>query len=93
MAIGKHKTKVIQQDNLLSVRYHSTEVFCWHSGIIKLDNGGYRTFTTKRRINQAFREIGAPYSLYQHKREWYVYDRKLNITMPFTNGMVLLFEK
>ena len=60
-------------DGAVSVRYHYTDMATLHSdGSVTLRTGGWRTVTTKRRINQAFRYFGIAARVYQHRHEWYV---------------------
>jgi hypothetical protein len=44
----------------------------WATGIITLDTGGWRTPTTKLRMNQAARAWGLGYHVYQADGAWYV---------------------
>ena len=60
-------------DGSVAVRYHYTDVATRHpDGTVTLRTGGWRTVTTKRRINQALRYFGIPARLYQHRHDWYV---------------------
>ncbi len=57
-------------DNTLAVRLHRTDVVKLHSdGTYTLDSGGWRTVTTKARINEY-----SPARLYQSNNIWYVGD-------------------
>lgn len=71
--IGTHKTRIETDADGVHVRYHNTRVISRApDGTITLRTGGWRTVTTKLRINQAFREWGLPFSLYQKHHAWYV---------------------
>jgi len=72
--IGKHATKVTKDGTTSTVRYHYTDVVKvnWNTGIITLNTGGWDTATTKLRMNQASREWGLGYHVYQHKGDWFV---------------------
>ena len=60
-------------DGSVAVRYHRTDVATLHPDCsVTLRSGGWRTLTTKRRINQAFEFFGIPARLYQRQHEWYV---------------------
>lgn len=92
MSIGTHKTTVRKEfdsGNLkaLSVVYHGTEVVKVASGKIILDSGGYRSATTKKRMNEAASEFNLPYNVYQHDFQWYV--RTPTDTVRFTDKMEL----
>ena len=51
--VGKHKTTIRTEAGVTTVRYHSTDVVQFDAGIIHLDTGGWKTVTTKARMNQA----------------------------------------
>lgn len=87
-------TKVTHAGNVIGVTYHNTRVAMVETlpnGVrtVTLHNGGYRTNTTKTRINQFANEFcrGA-FNLYQQKGEWFVTKRTERDTpMPFFDGM------
>ena len=56
------------------VVYHSTEIVAWNAdrSRILLRTGGYDTVTTRRKMNQAARQFGLPYSVYRDKGRTYV---------------------
>ena len=72
--IGRHATKVTKDGKTSTVRYWSTDVVKvnWNTGIITLNTGGWDTVTTKLRMNQASREWGLGYHVYQSKGDWFV---------------------
>ena len=72
--IGKHKTLVyVDSEGNTCVKYHSTDVAKRDKhGKITLNSGGWRTATTKARMNQALRQWGTPFYVYQVKGEWLV---------------------
>lgn len=74
--IGKHKTSVLVTGGIITVVYHRTPVVevNRNSGMITLDNGGWRSRTTLLRMNQASQQYGLGYSVYQRKGQWYVDD-------------------
>lgn len=87
--IGHHKTAVYTDSNKdLCVRYHQTVVWRQHpNGRVTLNSGGWRTNTTKTRINQAFRQYGYPYQVVQKNFEWFVSGPAGSV--PFTDGMTV----
>ena len=71
--IGKYKTKVFTVDGEFCVQYHQTVVFRgFPNGVIVLDTGGWKTATTKLRMNQAFNQLGLRFGVYQEKGQWWV---------------------
>ena len=70
--IGTHATKVTTGEGVTRVRYHSTDVATVDGDYVTLRSGGWKTATTKARMNQAASQLGLGYSVYQKKYEWYV---------------------
>jgi len=106
--VGKHRTTV--SDNRgnggdLTVTYHSTKVVTVRSGVgyladhwrIILDSGGYRTATTKSRMNQAANEYDLGFSVYQRGGKWFYncnpVDRRHWRRIPFEDGIVIFTTK
>jgi hypothetical protein len=73
-------TRIIRlNDNTIGVRYHSTDVVIFHAdGSVTLDSGGYRTVTTKRRMND-FTRI----TVRQKQGMWYANDEVFYDGMRF----------
>lgn len=91
--VGKTATKVATRaGRLLSVTYHNTKVVTLaDDGTITLDTGGYRTNTTKLRMNQAAEQFKLGYHVYQEKGDWWVKtDGK--IVRFDTNVMILAYH-
>ena len=73
--IGSHKTLISRVDDSIVVRYHNTDVISLTGNIVTLNNGGYETPTTKRRMNEAsdaFMPGGMGFQVYQKDFEWYI---------------------
>ncbi len=81
--VGKVATTVRNKNDVISVVYHQTEVVRVENGIITLNHGGWKTFTTKARMNQASRQFGLGYYVFQKDGAWFVdYAGK---TVPFND--------
>tara|TARA_A100001201_G_scaffold18976_1_gene21394 strand:- start:199 stop:507 length:309 start_codon:yes stop_codon:yes gene_type:complete len=86
--IGTHKTTQRIKDDILSVVYHNTEVVkVRNNRYITLDNGGYYTATSKRRMNQASQQYNLGFSVYQSDFCWYV--RIGDDIEPYYNGITI----
>jgi hypothetical protein len=72
--IGKHKTIVaIFPTGRKTVTYHNTDVVTVEAdGTVTLNNGGWKSNTTKLRMNQASRQFGLGFGVYQRDFEWFV---------------------
>ncbi len=70
-----HNTRLVQLQRIrdasevpVCVRFHATDIVAYYrDGMVMLDSGGYRTVTTKRRINRC---LPVGYSLYQERKVW-----------------------
>jgi hypothetical protein len=97
--IGTRKTRVYtDQRNDLCVQYRDTVVARRYlNGAVELNSGGWRTATTKMRMNQALYQWARRYirySVIQRKGEWYVSTCDLRTAehgkpIPFFDGIVL----
>ncbi len=73
-------TYLVATDNGYGIKYHNTVVVeIRNDGTYRLNSGGWRTVTTKSRINEY-----SPVNVYQKHFEWY-----LSATQPFVENMVV----
>lgn len=72
--VGKTHTTVATSDGVLQCTYHSTVVAKKDSiGIITLNSGGWKTNTTKVRMNQFSNQYcGGLFQVFQKNGEWFV---------------------
>jgi hypothetical protein len=68
------------------VRYHATEVVRFSPDKVTLNSGGWKTATTKLRMNQASNQFGLGYTVRQKDFSWFV-DLSDGEVIPFTDGM------
>lgn len=82
-------TNVQHLGNVITVRYHSTDVFRYDTDArtVTLRSGGWQTATTKLRINQAFNQYRLDFGLYQERGRWYVWHRPSGVKVRFRDGM------
>ena len=81
-------TDVFNDGSDTVVKLYQTEVVRWNSKRIVLNNGGYVTATTKRRMNQTSNEFNLEYSVYSKSGEMLVdYNGK---TVAFEFGTATL---
>ena len=68
--VGNNTYAYIQHDGSVSIELLGTKVVVLYTnGLVKLNSGGWRTHTTKKRINQY-----SPVRIYQEKYQWYLAD-------------------
>ena len=71
--IGRFKTTIfVDSDGLMTVKYRDTAVVKFDHQKIILNAGGWRTYTTKMRMNQASNQFKLGYRVYQKEIQWYV---------------------
>ena len=78
--IGNNTYAEIEYDRSISVSLHGTDVVRFYpNGLVKLNSGGWRTHTTKQRINKY-----SPVKIFQKNFEWF-----LNDGTPFEDNMLV----
>lgn len=89
--LGKTATYVRTENGTTFVRYHATDVVAFNGKRIVLNSGGWRTQTTKTRMNQASAQFELGYHVRQENGEWYVlrYPYQNVKRMKFTDGMAI----
>lgn len=75
------------------VRYHNTDVVSFDSSTIELDTGGWKTATTKTRMNQAANQFGLGFSVGQERGEWWIYPENGDPRIPFTGNRITLIRE
>jgi len=75
------------EDDKIIIKYHSSDIVELTESTIKLDSCGYKTYTTKERLNWY---IPTPYSLYQKDHVWYVWNYEDKKTYVFQDGIVFI---
>lgn len=81
-------TSVLHEDGVAKVFLHANKIAEIGEGFITLYDGGWRTVTTKARLNAILRENGkGNESVYQKNHQWFIsYDNK---TETFQSGMTI----
>ena len=88
MVPGKRGTKVVREtEETVALYYHRTPVVTWYmDGRIIIRSGGYKSVTTKRRINDAVPDI----RVWQRNFEWWVtWLGSMSNPEPFHDGMAV----
>ena len=70
--IGKVATSVSNDGVHTIVTYHSTQVVKFNEKEIILNTGGWKSNTTKTRMNQTSNQFNLGYKVWQECSEWYV---------------------
>lgn len=86
--IGKRNTTISTTDGVTRVTYHRTVVVeVTVMGSVILRSGGWKTATTKTRMNQASNQMDLGYSVFQKNYAWYVKLPSGKI-VDFRDGMI-----
>jgi hypothetical protein len=93
--VGRHATSIFTEAGKTRVVYHGTAVVIFDSERIILDSGGWRTATTKSRMNQASHQFELGIQVYQKGGKWWVIGIGNGRPCPieFSDGMTILRER
>lgn len=81
-------TSIGEENGYNYVKYHTTKVVQFNHNEIILDTGGYLTYTTKLRMNQAASQFDLGFQVYQKNFDWFVdYDGE---TIEFTDNTIAI---
>lgn len=70
------------------IKLYDTEVVRFNDSRIILNTGGWKTVTTKQRMNQASLDYHLMFGVHQMKGQWFVsYD---SVEIPFPNDVLIL---
>lgn len=95
--VGKTATKIFKTVewngngafSVTIVQYHDTAVVTFCDEWIKLNSGGWRTKTTKLRMNQTANQFDLNFDVFQKDYQWFVRDVVVGTLVPFEDGMIL----
>jgi hypothetical protein len=88
--LGIHATNVfVDEQGYTNIIYHNTIVVKFNEKEIILNSGGFRTATTKTRMNQASNQFRLGFDVYQKDFEWYVFFAPGQMALPFEDKMSL----
>ena len=83
-------TEVINEDGVSTVKLHGNKIAEIGEDWISLFDGGWRTKTTKSRLNAILNVHGSGFDgVFQKKFEWFFHDSLRSVDVPFENGMVI----
>jgi len=69
--LGRTATTICTQDGNTIITYHQTQVVRFNNEEIVLKTGGWKTATTKTRMNQTSNQFGLGYYVKQVGGNWY----------------------
>lgn len=86
--VNSYKTRVLNDEIGTRVFFHDTPVVSFNDRSILLNTGGWRTRSTKVRMNQASQEFALGFRVFQKKNDWFVGYR--NNTFSFVSDELIL---
>lgn len=82
---NKRATYLQRNEDSIALVYHNTPVVTYHKdNSIKLNSGGYRSLTTKARMNSA---LGNRAYVFQKNHKWYLAANGMNYS--FVDGVIV----
>lgn len=84
--LSSHKTAIYKNPVGVAIIYHETAIVEFNDDRIKLHSGGWRTVTTKRKMNQTARQFGLDYEVKQKGGDWFV-TLPTGEVVPFYDGI------
>jgi len=88
--VGRTATTIKTENGITQVTYHSTVVVEFNHEKITLNSGGWRTATTKTRMNQTSNQFDLGFGVFQKDFDWRVYINRLDVSLPFYDGMIII---
>ena len=79
-------TTIMTKDGQTEVIYHGTPVVTFDGHSVTLQARGWLTATTKLRMNQAARQFGLRFAVFQKDFDWYV-GRPDGEVVPYREGI------
>jgi len=83
-------TEVVNEGDVSVVKLYGNTIAEVGDTVIKLFDGGYRSATTKSRLNAILNVHGCNFDgVFQKKGEWFFHDSARSMDIPFESGMVV----
>jgi hypothetical protein len=88
-----NNTRIVKREDKYAIRLHNTDIVIFYpDGRIKLNSGGWKTRTTKDRINNALGEyphsVACDYCIHSDRGIWYIWKAGTQVCI-FNDGMVI----
>ena len=83
---GNNTLRIIYKDGTEAIRFHNTDILSVKDGVVTLNSGGWKTNTTKDRINQYLNHFDVPFYIQQRNHQWFIAQGIFYDGMQFKNG-------
>lgn len=74
---SKDNTTVTKENEWLVLRLHGTAIARRRGGLLEITHGGWKTQTTRERLNAVCQKVGG--SVWQEKHVWYCQTKELEV--------------
>lgn len=87
-----HNTRLHASPGRISIVFHATTIAVvdldaqYRPVSVRLNSGGWRTATTKQRLNEILRAFAPDYGVFQKDHEWRVWYRPTDEDWEFADG-------
>ena len=81
-----NNTRVQRRGDKIAIKYHDTDIMLFTENLIMIDCQGWRSYTTKERINN---NLPKGYGLYQKHNQWYLWDREKDESLVYEDGIMI----
>lgn len=83
MGLKSYKTEVSQNDNKILIRYQGNLIATYEDNLLIIDNCGWKSQTTKQRLNVILDYYMVDFGIVQRDGKWYLINDKSQIAIPF----------
>ena len=83
---GNNTLRIIYKDGMEAIRFHNIDILSVKDGVVTLNSGGWKTNTTKDRINQYLNHFDVPFYIQQRNHQWFIAQGIFYDGMQFKNG-------
>ena len=70
----------------IAIKHFETDIMLFTENLIMIDCQGWRSYTTKERINN---NLPKGYGLYQKHNQWYLWDREKDESLVYEDGITI----
>jgi len=84
-----NNTRVQRRGENIAIKHFDTDIMLFTPSTITMDCEGWRSFTTKSRLNN---NLPSPWRVYQEKNQWYLWNYKNKDTYVFEDGIFISFS-
>lgn len=93
IGLKSYKTQINKSGDKTEIRYQGNLIATNDNQLLKIDNCGWKTQTTKQRLNTILDYYNVPFQLAQRDGIWYIVENETKIKMQFWGTATFLGGK